>query len=223
MKIKIKEALQQAYKNLGLSEDVFERVAASVETFIKEESEIGGYVSAESTELMLKTFQSIADKARASRKNEQNQSNVNKGENPDGEVKVKPEEKEQPDIAAIIKAALEAELNPLKDKLAALETQRLKDSAVSALDKLCETWDYANGFPKERDEAKRIAMKIYKASGEKMDSEQLIAAFREEFDPAVAKKGVTDFSKPFENDGNTAKESKTDFSDIIALLDAPEI
>ncbi len=34
-----------------------------------------------------------------------------------------------------------------------------------------------------------------------MTGEQLIAAFREEFDPAVKSKGVTDFSKPFQSDG----------------------
>ena len=40
MKTKIKAALQQSYKNLGLSDEVFERVAVAGETFIKDEASI---------------------------------------------------------------------------------------------------------------------------------------------------------------------------------------
>lgn len=59
MKQKIKEALKQQYGTrankelvqlqLGLSDEVFERVAASVETFITDESAIEGWVKSEAT------------------------------------------------------------------------------------------------------------------------------------------------------------------------------
>lgn len=56
MKNKIKEALQQKYKNLGLNEEVFERVAASVETFITEET-LGNFVDRASTLDLLKNYE----------------------------------------------------------------------------------------------------------------------------------------------------------------------
>ena len=62
MKTKIKAALQQSYKNLGLSDEVFERVAVAGETFIKDEASIQSYV--DSMGATLKSIQSEADKVR---------------------------------------------------------------------------------------------------------------------------------------------------------------
>lgn len=64
MKQKIKEALKQGHKKLGLSDEVFERVAASVETFITDESQIDAFVNSEGTLNLLKSYQSINDKVR---------------------------------------------------------------------------------------------------------------------------------------------------------------
>ncbi len=47
-----------------------------------------------------------------------------------------------------------------------------------------------------------------------MTGEQLIAAFREEFDPAVKSKGVTDFSKPFQSDGAGGDNHKARFEEM---------
>lgn len=210
MKQKIKEALQQGHKNLGLSDEVFERVAASVETFITDEAEIDKYVKSELVNSLLKFEQADADRKRAKREGEKKE--PDNGNNPP-EVKPQPE---QPDIAAIVAQTVAAEMakvvTPLQEKLTAFETTRAKETAVAALEKLCAEWDYAQGFPKERDEAKRIALKIYKAGGEQMNGEQLIAAFREEFDPAVKSKGVTDFSQPFKSDGTSGGDGDADFS-----------
>lgn len=220
MKQKIKEALKQQYGTrankelgqlqLGLSDEVFERVAASVETFITDESAIEGWVKSEATKSMLQSYQSEADKARAKSKtvNEPTPQPSDNGNQPNPEPKP---QTEQPDIAALIEAALDKKLNPITERLNTFESTRAKETAVAALDKLCAEWDYAQGFPKERDEAKRIALKVYKAGGEQMNAEQLIAAFREEFDPAVKDKGVTDFSKPFESDGGAGGDD-ADFS-----------
>lgn len=208
MKQKIKEALQQGHKNLGLSDEVFERVAASVETFITDEADIDKYVKSELVNSLLKFEQADADRKRAKREGEKKE--PDNGNNPP-KPKPEPKPQETPDISAIVAQAVAAAINPLQEKLNAFETTRTKEAAVAALDKFCAEWDYAGGFPKERDEAKRIALKLYKAGGEKMDGEQLIAAFREEFDPAVKDKGVTDFSKPFQSDGG-AGEGDADFS-----------
>ena len=208
MKQKIKEALQQGHKNLGLSDEVFERVAASVETFITDEAEIDKYVKSELVNSLLKFEQADADRKRAKREGEKKE--PDSGNQPP-EPNPEPNPQDTSDIAAIVAQAVAAAINPLQEKLNAFETTRTKEAAVAALDKFCAEWDYAGGFPKERDEAKRIALKLYKAGGEKMDGEQLIAAFREEFDPAVKDKGVTDFSKPFQSDGG-AGEGNADFS-----------
>lgn len=222
MKQKLLNALKQGYPQLGLSDSAFERVATFGETFITSDEQIESFVKA--SEAMLKAEQSAADKVRT----ELNAKIKGlEGEKADLEAKLKngnnppepnPEPKPQdtPDIAAIVAQAVAAAINPLQEKLTAFEATRAKETAVAALDKFCADWDYAGGFPKERDEAKRIALKIYKAGGEQMNGEQLIAAFREEFDPAVKSKGVTDFSKPFKSDGGTG--TNPDFSADVELL-----
>ena len=220
MKQKLLNALKEGHKNLGLAESAFERVAAFGETFITSDEQIESFVKA--AEAMLKAEQSAADKVRT----ELNAKIKGlEGEKADLEAKLngnqpnpnpEPKPQDTPDIATIVAQAVAAAINPLQEKLTAFETTRAKETAVAALDKFCADWDYAGGFPKERDEAKRIALKIYKAGGEQMNGEQLIAAFREEFDPAVKSKGVTDFSKPFKSDGGTG--TKPDFSADVELM-----
>lgn len=222
MKQKIKEALRQEYKSrLELDDDRLDGVAAFASTFVTDESKIEEFVKNEATFAMLKSYQSVLDKDRAKRKanpeaKEQPSDNGNQP-NPS------PEPKPQEEVPAWAKLLLEqnqalAEQNKtFAEKLTAFETTRAKETAVAALDKFCADWDYAGGFPKERDEAKRIALKIYKAGGEQMNGEQLIAAFREEFDPAVKSKGVTDFSQPFKSDGASGGD-KPDFSADVELM-----
>lgn len=216
MKQKLLNALKEGYKNLGLAESAFERVAAFGETFITSDEQIESFVKA--AEAMLKAEQSAADKVRT----ELNAKIKGlEGEKADLEAKLngnnppepnpEPKPQDTPDIAAIVAQAVAAAINPLQEKLTAFETTRAKETAVAALDKFCANWDYAGGFPKERDEAKRIALKIYKAGGEQMNGEQLIAAFREEFDPAVKSKGVTDFSQPFKSDGGAGDNAQARF------------
>lgn len=217
-------ALKEGYKNLGLAESAFERVAAFGETFITSDEQIESFVKA--AEAMLKAEQSAADKVRT----ELNAKIKGlEGEKADLEAKLNgnqsPEVKPQPESQGLDMDALverlntvwEQKLQPLQEKLNAFETTRAKETAVAALDKLCAEWDYAQGFPKERDEAKRIALKVYKAGGEQMNGEQLIAAFREEFDPAVKSKGVTDFSQPFKSDGASGGEAELDMTEVMKI------
>lgn len=206
MKQKIKEALITRWSNqLGIKDEkVFEGVATSVEPLITSDEQLTQFV--EGAKDMLTQPQSYADKVRT-----ELNAKLKEAESAKAELEAKlngnqpnPEPKpqtEQPDIAALIEAALDKKLNPITERLNTFESTRAKETAVAALDKFVSEWDYAGGFPKERDEAKRIALKVYKAGGEQMNAEQLIAAFREEFDPAVKDKGVTDFSKPFQSDG----------------------
>lgn len=222
MKQKLLNALKEGYKNLGLAESAFERVAAFGETFITSDEQIESFVKA--AEAMLKAEQSAADKVRTElnakiKGLEGEKADLEAKLNGNQSTEVKPEDDKVPAWAQQLleqNKALAEQNKSFAEKLAAFETTRAKETAVAALDKFCADWDYAGGFPKERDEAKRIALKIYKAGGEQMNGEQLIAAFREEFDPAVKSKGVTDFSKPFKSDGGA--EIKPDFSADVELM-----
>lgn len=222
MKQKLLNALKEGYKQLGLSDSAFERVAAFGETFITSDEQIESFAKA--AEAMLKPEQSEADKVRTELnakikglegEKADLEAKLN-GNQPNPNPELKPQPQETPDFKAMLADALAEVVNPLKEELANLKSEKAKETAVAALDKFCADWDYAGGFPKERDEAKRIALKIYKAGGEQMNGEQLIAAFREEFDPAVKSKGVTDFSQPFQSDGGAGE--KPDFSADVELL-----
>ncbi len=206
-------ALKTAYgkgSKLGLGDEVIGRVAALGATANLSEEQIAAFVAA--AEPMLKKEQSEADKVRSSyaaklkeleAANAELEAKLN-GNQPNPETNPQSNGEEPPAWAQQLleqNKALAEQNKAFAEKLTAFETTRAKETAVAALDKLCAEWDYAQGFPKERDEAKRIALKVYKAGGEQMSGEQLIAAFREEFDPAVKGKGVIDFSQPFKSDG----------------------
>lgn len=220
MKQKIEDAIEQGYKNLGVPKTVIGGLAALGLTVVKDESEIAAFVQSEAVKGVMKSYQSEADKVRTEYSAKLKGLETEKAEleaKLNGNNPPDPKPNEMPDIAALIEAALDKKLNPITERLNTFESNRAKETAVAALDKLCAEWDYAQGFPKERDDAKRIALKVYKAGGEQMNAEQLIAAFREEFDPAVKSKGVTDFSKPFQSDGG-AGEAKADFSELAERL-----
>lgn len=219
MKQKIKEALRQEYKSrLELDDDRLDGVAAFASTFVTDESKIEEFVKNDATLAMLKSYQRVLDKDRAKRNNPEPtpKPSDNGNQPPEPNPEPKPQGLDVDALVERLNAAWEQKLQPLQEKLTAFETTRAKETAVAALDKFCADWDYAGGFPKERDEAKRIALKIYKAGGEQMNGEQLIAAFREEFDPAVKSKGVTDFSQPFQSDGGAG--DKPDFSADVELM-----
>ncbi|MDE6649305.1 MAG: hypothetical protein K2K45_05195 [Muribaculaceae bacterium] len=227
MKQKIKEALKQGHKKLGVSDEVFERVAASVETFITDESQIAGFVASEKTLDLLKSYQSMADKIRDLERINPQPNNETPKPSDDGNQPPKPSPEDKPGAPddtvpawaqAIINSnnELRESNKALSEKIAGFEAAKAKETAVAALDKFVNEWGYAKGFPSESELAKRIALKVYKAGGETMTGEQLIAAFREEFDPAVKAKGVTDFTKPFDSDGGNV-EADLDMTEIMKI------
>lgn len=220
MKQKLLNALKEGYKNLGLAESAFERVAAFGETFITSDEQIESFVKA--AEAMLKAEQSAADKVRT----ELNAKIKGlEGEKADLEAKLngnnppepKPEPKSQdtPDIAALIEAALDKKLNPITERLNNFETAQSQKSAVAALEELKATWDYAKGYPDESEYAYNMAMGIYNGIGKTWTAEQLTAKYKETFNERVSKKGI-DTTKPFQSDGGAGE--KPDFSADVELL-----
>lgn len=218
MKQKIKEALKQQYGTrankelgqlqLGLSDEVFERVAASVETFITDESAIEGWVKSEATKSMLQSYQSEADKARAKSKtvNEPTPQPSDNGNQPNPE----PRPNETPDIAAIVAQAVAAAINPLQEKLNAFETAKSAELAVKSAQEKFFADAWVNGYPELRDAAWQQAMDVYEDTERKYTAEQLHEKAMKYFKPLAKAKGL-DITQPFQSDGG-AGDGDMDFS-----------
>ena len=220
MKKKIMDALQQKYKNLGLENEVFERVASSVETFITDET-LDAFVAG--AEGMLKSYQSMGDKHRAAlaeakKKQDEIQSQldealkkVNKQEPPKKEEEDKPE-----DLKAIIAAAVADAVKPLQEKISGFEGETAAKQVYNGAKDGFFANDYAKKYTAERDTAWKIAERLFEAGGKKMKMEELQKEAMDTFNTLVAAKGV-DTSKPFPKDPDGAKPF--DFSDEKKILE----
>ena len=222
MKTKILNALKQGYKNLGLGEEAFERVATFGETFITSDEQIDSFVKA--AEPLLKAEQSTADKVRTELNNK-----IKELEGNNAELKAKlkdtkgkkidnqdePNPNEPPlDVASLVSKAIAEAIKPLQDDLSAFKSNQQQKSVVAALDELKSTWDYAKGYPAECEDAYERTMELYEVGGKVWSADELTAKFKEKFNKAVAKKGV-DTTKPFKSDEN---KNTPDFSGEVELL-----
>lgn len=201
MKQKIKEALQQKYKNLGLNEEAFDGVAAFGETIGITEDTLANFV--EGAKGLLTKAQSDADKARSAKAESQKQIDELKTKLAEAEAKLKDkgdgeEGKQQPDnIAELIQNAVTAAVQPLQAELAAFKGENAAKQALKdAKDKFFAN-DYAKKFTQERDDAWERAIELNEATGSKMSAEELGEKAMGYFNKSVARKGV-DTTKPFE-------------------------
>lgn len=227
MKKKLLEALKQGYKNLGLSEEAFERVATFGETFVTSDEQIETFVKAAAS--MLKAEQSAADKVRT----ELNAKIKGlEGEKAELEAKLKkptpnepepkptepkttePNSDEKTQIAAIIAKAVADAVKPLQDEFTTFKATQQQKSAVTALDEFKASWDYAKGYPNESEDAYERVMELYEVGGKTWNAEELTNKFKEKFNKAVAKKGI-DTTKPFKADDSG---EKPDFAKEAELL-----
>lgn len=230
MKQKIKEALKQKYGTrankelgqlqLGIGDEVFERVAASVETLITDESAIEGFVNSENTLNLLKSYQSVNDRLRAAEaKNEPTPKPSDNGNNP-------PEPNpgsEKIDIEAIINAAVakqKAESDKTIEALASRITefeskQAAKDVMMSFQEKLSKD-SYVNGFPKQKANALKFLMRDYERGGNAMTEKELQDGFSEYFNAFVDSKG-NDGHRPFQSDGASGGEAELDMTEVMKI------
>ena len=219
MKKKIMDALQQKYKNLGLENEVFERVASSVETFITDET-LDAFVAG--AEGMLKSYQSMGDKHRAAlaeakKKQDEIQAQLDealkkvKPENPKKEEDDKPE-----DLKAIIAAAVADAVKPLQERISGFEGETAAKQVYNGAKDGFFANDYAKKYTAERDAAWKIAERLFEAGGKKMKVEELQKEAMDTFNTLVSAKGV-DTSKPFPKDPDGAKPF--DFSDEKKILE----
>lgn len=232
----IKEALKQgscekggtnfSYIKLGLSDDVFERVASSVETFIKDENALKAWVSSPSTLELLQSYQSNADKIRT----ELNAKITTiEGEKAALEAKLKeitptpptPTPTEDPskptldNLSELIAKQVSEAISPLMTKLNEFETGQNQKNAVAALDTFKSTWDYAKGYPSESEDAYERVVELYEAGGKKWTGEELTSKFKEKLNKSLLKRGI-DTAKPYQSEPPT--DNKPDFSGEIELL-----
>lgn len=212
-------ALKEGYKNLGLAESAFERVAAFGETFITSDEQIESFVKA--AEAMLKAEQSAADKVRT----ELNAKIKGlEGEKADLEAKLNgnqppepnPEPKPQEEVPAWAKLLLEqnqalAEQNKtFAEKLTAFETAKTAELAVKQAQEKFGADAWVNGYPELRDDAWKQAMRMYERTGKTMTAEELQAEAMECFKPLAKLQGL-DISKPFQSDGGAGDNAQARF------------
>ena len=205
MKQKIKEALKQQYGTrankelgqlqLGISDEVFERVAASVETFITDESAIDGFVKSEATLNLLKSYQSINDRLRTLEgKNEPPKPSDNSNQ---------PEPNPNPapsaaDMAKAVADAVAAAIKPLSDELAAFKTEQKAKSAFAGAESAFKGNDYVKKYSEEAADAWERATEMYEATGKTWTADELRDKAMGYFNKAVGRKGV-DTSVPFKS------------------------
>ena len=200
MKQKIKEALQQEYKNLGLNDEAFDGVAAFGETIGITEETLANFVKG--AKGLLTKAQSDADKVRSVKTESQKQIDDLKAKLAEAEAKLNdkgndPEPSQTPNIAELVQSAVAAAVQPLQDKLKAFEDEGASKQALKAAKDALFGNDYAKKYTQERDAAWERAVEIYEATGKKMTAEELKEKAMGYFNKDVARKGV-DITKPFE-------------------------
>lgn len=219
MKQKIKEALQQEYKNLGLNEEAFERVAAFGETLGINDETLANFVKGAND--TLKKMQSDADKLRNADAISKKQVEELKAKLAEAEAKLAtptPEPKEEnpnDDLAKLLEEKLSALVQPLKDELATIKSTRSAEDAFKSAKDAFFANDYAKKYTSERDDAWERAVEVNDLTGKKMTAEELQTKAMGYFNTLVSRKGV-DTSKPFPSEGNGGND--LDFSEDKAIL-----
>ena len=215
MKQKIKEALQQEYKNLGLNDEAFEGVATFGETLGINEVTLANFVKgAKDT---LKKMQSDADKMRNAKSESAKQVEELKAKLAEVEATLKaPKDEPKEDIAKLLDEKLKALVNPLLERINTFESNKTAEDAFKLAKENFFSNDYAKKYVDERDIAWERAVEINEALGKKMSADELQTKAMGYFNTLVSKKGV-DISKPFENDGSG---QTLDFSDDVEILES---
>lgn len=217
MKNKIKAALQQGHKNLGLSEEVFERVAEAAQTFITDEAQIATFV--EGAKPMLQMYQSAADKVRTELNGKITalegekadlEAKLNGKQNPDPDPKDPPKSAEPQDFKAMLAEALAEVVNPLKEEFATFKGEQSAKAALAAAENTFKSNDYVKKYADEATDAWERATEMYEATGKKWTSDELNAKAMGYFNKAVGKKGV-DTTQPFKSDGGGGDNNQSRF------------
>lgn len=231
MKQKIKSALEQGYKNLGVGDEAFERVATLGETFIKEEGQIADFVKkAEGT---LKLYQSEADRIRTELNGK---IKTLEGEKANLEAKLKEgvekqevndnvqvEEQKQgqgQDASTLVEqlsAMFEAKIKPLQDELAKFKGEQSAKQALIDAEETFKSNGWVKKYKDEANDAWERAVEINEATGSKMTAQELSDKALSYFSKAVERRG-DDISQPFKSEGGAGGDDTSKAKEIIDLL-----
>lgn len=222
MKQKILDALKQGFKNLGLSDEAFERVATFGETFITSEEQIANFVKG--AEKILKAEQSAADKVRTelnakikaleTEKTELEAKLGNPAPTPTPQPEPKPDEPQ--DMAKIIAAAVAEAVKPLSDKIAAFEGSEKAKGVRAAAETTFKANEYVKKYKDYAEDAWDRALEMFEVGGSKMTAEELSEKAMGYFNKAVARKGV-DTSKPFVGNGDPDNTGAPSMEEIMEI------
>lgn len=223
MKQKLLNALKEGYKNLGLAESAFERVAAFGETFITSDEQIESFVKA--AEAMLKAEQSAADKVRTELnakikglegEKADLEAKLNGNNPPEPNSELKPQGLDVDALVDRLNAAWEQKLQPLQEKLNAFETAKTAEQAVKQAQEKFGADEWVNGYPELRDSAWAQAMRIYDRTGKSMTADELHTEAMDIFKPLAKAKGL-DISKPFQSDGASGGKAELDMTEVMKI------
>lgn len=228
MKNKIKAALQQKYPQLGLADEVFERVASAVETLIKDEANIPAFV--DGAEGMLKQYQSIADRTRgelAETKRELEALKAKQVEKKDEHTETqKTAETKQAERKSETKQTESAakddrfdqllnELKTLREEMSSFKGEQAQKIAVKTAKEKFFANDYAKKYETERDDAWERAIEKFEDTGSKMNADELHDTVMGYFNKYVSRKGV-DTKVPFKSEGGSDTENFAAFDRVVA-------
>lgn len=197
MKQKILEALKQGYKNLGLSEEAFERVAALGETFITGEEQIATFVKG--AESILKAQQSEADKARSKASEEKKaledkiaalEAQLNGNQPPIQPQQAAQQPTEQPDLVAQFAALLDSKLNPLQERITAFEAEKASQSAIDFAKKEFFELEIVKANQGVGNVAWEHVLDKFNADGKKWDKDKLLQSVKDDFNATCSKLNI---------------------------------
>ena len=207
MKQKILEALKQGHKNLGLSDEAFERVADLGKTFITSEEQIPNFVKG--AEAILKAEQSAADKARTKANEEKKaleakvaelEAKLNDVNPQEGNEPPKGSETQPQDMAKLIAAAVAEAVKPLTDEINAFKSGQAAKQALADAESTFKANGWVGKYPDEANDAWDRTIEYNELTGSKMTAEELAQKALGYFAKVVARKGE-DVSKPFKGEG----------------------
>lgn len=226
MKQKIEAALRTEYP-LGLSDKTYGRFADYILglDIVKEDADIATAVKRDDVKLLFKSVQGEIDGIQKAKTAAENALEEYKKSHPDGgaDPEPKPADPDTPpadSLAKTISDAVAAGLQPLHDRIDALERAGSAKEALSSAKDRFFAGDYAKKYGDQAEEAWDRAVELNEATGSKMTADQLFEKATGYFNKSVSKIGV-DPTKPFVADPDPKEEKgTTDWSAEKARLQA---
>lgn len=221
MKKKIADALKTKYKHFGLSNEAWDRIASAKEETVKKEEDIEAGISDVATmDLIAKELQKMRDGEIQKRTDLQREyddykaKNVEKKEEKEG--KQEGSDGKGGDLAAIVAAAVESAINPLKSDFEKFKQETSAKDAKTVAKKTFFENQWTTKFKEEADDAWEYASEMNEAKGGMMSADELTKMATEKFNKFVQRKGA-DATKPFEAEKQS--EGEFDFSQQVQYLE----